>query len=343
MSKHKALLIGVGGMAGYWIHNVWKVLRERVTVSADIPVHARFTSTANAFAKADADFCVIVTPPKFHREAVELACARKLAILSEKPVADTWDDCVAISAAVRASGVRMMVTQNYRYMPRMLTLKQAARGLGAVNYVVARYTSDYRKTNAWGAPFRHEMRHALLIEGAIHHFDQIRNLTGSDCASISGDEWNPGQTRGAFIGSASFKGECSGLFVLRMTDGGRASYEGNNIATGKTNSWHREYYRVECEGGAAVLDRDDVVRVEERGADGGLVVREISTDSSAPYHGHTAIGAQFVDWLDGGPQPATVLADNLQSNAIMFGALRAAETNSVVDVRDLYRQAFEAA
>ena len=44
----------------------------------------------------------------------------------------------------------MMVTQNDRYTRRILTLKQAAGELGAVNYAVARYASDYRERGAWG-------------------------------------------------------------------------------------------------------------------------------------------------------------------------------------------------
>ena len=49
---------------------------------------------------------------------------------------------------------------------RILTLGQALTELGAVNYAVARYASDYRQRGAWGM-FRHEMRHGLLIEGSI--------------------------------------------------------------------------------------------------------------------------------------------------------------------------------
>ena len=344
----KALLIGVGGMARHWIQQVWAVHHERVTIAAiadvnadilhkvgddlDIPANRRFTNMAQAFAQAEADFCCIVTPPQFHREAVELACGRGMAILSEKPIASSWEDCVAIGRAVRKAGVKMMVTQNYRYMLRMLTLKKAVQSLGAVNYVVARYAADYRKYLAWGAAFRHEMAHALLIEASIHHFDQLRNLTSANCATISGHEWNPGKTHDAYAGSESFKGESNGLYVLRMTGGAFATYEGNNLATGKPNSWHSEYYRIECEGGGAVLDSDDVVRIEERGEAGTLKTREVPREQ-AQFHGHTAIGAQFLDWLEGGPAPATTLEDNLQSNAILFAAIEASATQRVIDVQ----------
>jgi len=65
-------------------------------------------------------------------------------ILSEKPIADTPEACAAIAQAVRAAGVRMMVTQTYRYTRRILTLKQAVAELGAANYAVACYASKSR-------------------------------------------------------------------------------------------------------------------------------------------------------------------------------------------------------
>ncbi len=349
MTPHKLLMIGTGGMARHWIHSVWATFKDRAEivgladVNADLlntaggalglPASARFTSMQEAFAKVDAEFCCIVTPPRFHRAAVELAAARGMHILSEKPIADTWEDCCAIAKAVKTSGVKMMVTQNYRYTPRILTLKKAVQSLGPVNYAICRYAADYRKPLAWGAAFRHEMAHSLLVEASVHHFDQLRNLSGSVCNFISGREWNPGHER-AYAGSESFKGESCGLYVLHMSGGVMGTYEGNNLATGKPNSWHSEYYRVECEGGVAVLDRDDVVRVESRSGNGTLNVQEMPREN--PTHaGHHAIGEQFLDWLDGGTTPATVLSDNIQSNAMLFGAMQASASNSVVDVQAL--------
>ena len=81
-----------------------------------------------------------------------------------------------------------------------------------------------------------------------------------------------------FKGSDSFAGEGNGLFVMQFTGGAFGTYEGNNLATGKTDSWHSEYYRVECEAGAAVLDADHIVRIQERTASGMLQVREVPTE-----------------------------------------------------------------
>jgi hypothetical protein len=47
---------------------------------------------------------------------------------------------------------------------------------------------------------------------------------------------------------------------------------------------------------------------------------------------------QFLDWLDGGPPPATTLADNLQSTTMLFAAIRASETGMTADVQETLRQ-----
>lgn len=354
-TKHRCLMIGVGGMGSRWVREIWSPFGDRMEFAAlvdvnpvvlnevgdwlGLPAAARFTDPRQAFATVDADFCCIVTPPAYHQEAVELACARGMDILSEKPIADTWEGCGAIVRAVRAAGIKMMITQNYRYTRRILTLKEAVATLGPINYAVARYASDYRRRGTW-AEFRHAMDHSLLVEGGIHHLDQLRNLTSANCQTIAGWDWNPGQVRGesaAWRNSDSFDAEACALLVLRMTNGSFASYEGNNLATGKTNSWHGEYYRVECEGGAAVLDRDQIVRIEERSPTGTLQTREVPM-VNVTWDGHQALPPMFLDWLDGGPAPETTLADNVQSTAMLFAAIQASETGQTVDVQALVRE-----
>jgi predicted dehydrogenase len=247
-------------------------------------------------------------------------------------MADTWEDAVAVYRAAQAAGVRLQIMQNYRYTPRIQTLKGVLESgrLGRIHYVAARFAADYRQPLSWGAAFRHEMRHAILVEGSIHHFDQIRHLTGQDCRTIAGWEWNPG--------APSFKGECLTLYTMQLSGGVYAQYEGSGLAAGWQNTWHGEYYRVECEGGAVVLDRDQVVRIQEHERGRGLRIEEVPTVRLA-LEGHAAVVGQFLDWLDGGPAPPTVVEDNLKSTAMLFGAIQASASNQAIDVAAMVAQA----
>ena len=348
MAKHRCLMLGAGGMAAGWIRNFFPRFADRVeivglvdidddplTASGDflgLPNSARFTSAAEAFKRVEADFCTIVTPPWVHEEAVMMACERGMPILSEKPISDTWDGCVRICRAVAASGVKMEVIQNYRYNPTMLTVRDVIRSgrLGSVNYIMGRFADDYREYASWGSAFRHEMPHALLVEGGVHHLDMLRNLSSSDCETIAGWEWNPEWT--------SFKGESNALLVLKMSNGVRASYEGNLNEAAVVTSWHHERYRVECEAGAVTIDSDDVVRVWERASGRGVKMEEVPL-LSPEHDGHSWQVGEFLDWLDGGPQPDTVLADNIKSAATMFAAIVASTDNRTVNVGEMVAEA----
>jgi predicted dehydrogenase len=93
-------MLGAGAVGSRWIRDVLQPFRDRTEFAGrvdpnpsalheaadwlDLPSTARFADANEAFARIDADFCCIVTPPAHHREAVELACARSMDILSKK-------------------------------------------------------------------------------------------------------------------------------------------------------------------------------------------------------------------------------------------------------------------
>jgi hypothetical protein len=115
-------------------------------------------------------------------------------------------------------------------------------------------------------------------------------------------------------------------------------YEGNCNEAAVCTSWHREYYRAECEKGAVAVDSDLVVRVWER-AEGRLNKMTEVPLVSPKYTGHMWQIDEFLTWLDGGPQPDTVLSDNLKSAATMFAAIVASGDNATVDVEEMVTKA----
>lgn len=338
--KKRCIMIGAGGMASGWIRNFYPRFDDRHEIVAlvdnnpdvldhsaeflGLPVGKRFTDMEKAFDEVEADYCTIVIPPAHHKDAVMLAVEKKIDILSEKPIADTWESSVEIYRAVKEADIRMLVIQNYRYSPRMLTMRQVLRDatLGRTNYIVGRFAADYRTHGAWGA-FRHEIPHSLLVEGAVHHFDMIRNLSGSDCKTISGWEWNTPWS--------SFKGECCGMYVMDMTNGIKGSYEGSGMGTASQNGWHQEYYRAECEDGAVAIGRDGVTRIYRHTAGLGMSVEDVAP-VRPEYDGHQWLIDEFLKWLDGDRTPDTILEENIKSVAMVFGAIDASRTNQAVDV-----------
>jgi len=333
-------MLGAGGMAGVWIRHMLPNFKERLLIAGLVDIDPtalkesgdflgleedqRFTSMQEAFDTVDADLCIVVVPPAFHKEAVLLAAAKGMDILSEKPIANTWQACCDIYRAVKEAGVKMTVVQNYRFTPWILAVKETLLSgeLGAINYIVARFAEDYRVANSWGK-FRHEIADALVIEGSIHHFDQLRHFSGSDCVKIAGFSWNPHWS--------SFAGDCCGLYVMEFANGVRASYEGSCMAAASVNGWHGELYRIECERGAVSVGADRVVRIERR-IDRARTERTEITRPGNPLDGHNAVIRSCLDWLDGGPAAPTHLDDNIKSAAMMFAAIEASKNRACVDV-----------
>jgi predicted dehydrogenase len=289
---------------------------------------------AEAFARVEADCCLIVLPPALHREAAVRAAERGLAILSEKPLADSWAACADIHRGVSRSGVRMQVVQNYRFYPPTWTMRRVLRSgaLGRINYLVARFAADYRIFGSWDTEFRYRIRHAMLLDGGVHHLDMLRSLAGADCRSIVGSEWNPPWS--------SSDGEFTALFALRLTNDCRALYEGSAVAAGTQNRWREELYRAECEAGSVTVGRDRIVRMHRVRPGGGLVTEELPTERP-PHEGHAEVLRQFLDWLDGGPTPETALDDNLRTAATVFGAIEASAQGQPVDVEAMVRALVE--
>ena len=153
-----------------------EVLREAGDF-LDLPESERYGAMDDAFADAEADFCVVAVPPWHHREAILKAVERGLPVLSEKPISDKLSEVTEIVQAVKKAGVKMTMIQNYRFTPRMLAFRDVLQSgrLGRLQYLVARFQADYRVFGSWGAKlglsdFRHEMDDPLVIDASIHHF-----------------------------------------------------------------------------------------------------------------------------------------------------------------------------
>src|SRR4051794_37848237 len=206
-SPKRCLMIGAGGMASSWIRGTLPLFRDRVEIVGLVDVsepaladsgdflglddRQRFTSLGSAFETVEADFCAIVIPAAFHATAALHAAERGMPILCEKPLADTWSACGEIYRAVTRANVKMEVVQNYRYRTPILTMRSVLQSgeLGRLNYLVSRFADDCREYDTWER--RHHLPHAMLMDGAAHHLDMLRHLTGADCAQIAAQEWNP--------------------------------------------------------------------------------------------------------------------------------------------------------
>jgi predicted dehydrogenase len=333
------LMMGASGMAGRWIQWLTEELGDRVEIVGLVEVNEEvlaeqgaklglradqlFTDGMEACAKVQADFCGIATPPQFHSALAIAALDAGMPVICEKPIASTLEEAKAIAAKAKETGLPCAIIQNYRYEPNkqeVVRIRDEKR-LGRLQHIVGRYACDYREHGSWGKAWRHDMDFGLLFEGSVHHFDMMRFLSGGDCEAFQGFGWNPEWS--------SFKHFSSGFYLMRMDNGVHAAYEGNSSAAGITSCWHKEYYRLEFEGGTVEIGAGDEVRITRVGQE-----LEVYQAPALEHTGHEYQLQEFVDWLQGGPASATRIEDNLQSFALVIAAMETTEDGSPKRIAD---------
>jgi predicted dehydrogenase len=235
---------------------------------------------------------------------------------------------------VKAAGRRMAVTMSHRFDQDKTTLRQIIRSgqLGAVNSVSCRYFADLREHMAWGALFRHTMEDPLMIEGAVHHLDLVSDFAGAQCQSLTATTWKPAW--------AKYAGDTDGIVMMTFLNGARGVYEGSSSAAVGLNDWTKEYVRVDCEFGTAILNnreieifnRSDLVRQRCREGQGQKI--QLITQ---PKWLNTWLIEKFCRWLDGGPQMETHVEANLHAAALIFAGIESARKGQSIDVQEYIR------
>jgi predicted dehydrogenase len=182
-----------------------------------------------------------------------------------------------------------------------------------------------------GSGFRAGMPHVLLHDMAIHTFDMARALVDADPASVYCHEWNP---PGSF-----YKRDASAICIFEMAGGLIYSYRGSWAAEGLPTTWESEW-RVVGEKGTARWDSANKVQAQVttgRKPDPEAwtyLVKDVEVPPKVrrPLPGHTALIQDFVRSIREGKTPETICTDNIKSMAMVFAAIRSADTGKKVKV-----------
>lgn len=338
----RVIQVGLGGMGDTWINAVQASTQVEYAGFVEInPQTAQlqaeryhldatriFRTLPEALAHVEADGVIDVSPPQFHKEISLAALNAGIPVLSEKPLASTFEDALAIVAAATEMGVLHMVAQNYRYRPQVQTIKKLMDSgeMGALSAV----TVDFYKGVRFDG-FRAEMAYPLIVDMSIHHFDLLRFFTSSEAVSIAGRSWNPPWSW--------MKGDASASVSLELSNGARVSYNGSWVSPAFETPWNGNW-RFECANGVILLQDDRVWRQMFDGfkvIDGFTDVKtfdaeeiELIAASEALYAAQAYLLEEFYTAVTAGKLPATTAQDNIKSLALIFDIIRAFETGGVI-------------
>jgi predicted dehydrogenase len=335
----RVILVGLGARSRIWRTVLDADPRVRIVGMADRnpqaladaarPGVVTGESLAQVTAQVAADAVILITPPAGRDAQIAEACAAGLAILAEKPLADSLAAATAHVAAAEAAGVPLMVGLNFRYLAVTRAMKAlfaddrlGAPAFGRFNY--ERWRDGYLPhINRYPLT----MDQPMLWEQSIHHFDLMRHVYGAEPVAISARTWNPPWSM--------YKGHANVSALIGFSNGVEVTYQG----TWAGNWDHLGFnWRTDCAQGIAVqaemfgalshARRDDRAMTP---VDLGPV--EIWRDDAQ------ALWADFMAHLRDGAALNCSGADHLNSLRMVEAAILSAKTGQTINPGTLTSQA----
>lgn len=273
------------------------------------------------------DFVDIITPPETHLELVRLIAPRGIAIICQKPLAPTREECAALVAVARDAGARLLVHENWRWQPwyREIRRQLDAGSLGELFSLSVRMRmGDGWPVDAYLArqPFFREYPRLLVYETGVHFLDTFRFL-GGEISSVYArlQRRNPG-----------IQGEDAGQILCGFRSGASALLDASRYNEAETADARYTFGTVRVDGARGHLELD---------LDGNLTLKPLGQPSRRLDYRHERRGfcgdcvyslqRHFTDrMLDGAPFESTG-EDYLRTVALVEACYLSAEKNAVVE------------
>ncbi len=339
MKDVRVLLVGCGNISHAWLSVATKFVGVEIAGLIDLNEKAarerarEFGLTdvyvgkdlANAISVMKPDAIFDCTAPQAHKTVTMLALSRGCHVLGEKPMADSMENARQMVQTALDYGKIYAVMQNRRYAAHILAVRRFLDSLqiGKIHTVNA----DFYLGPHFGG-FREQMKHVLLLDMAVHTFDQARFLTGADPVCVFCHEYNP-------PGSWYKHGACAQA-IFEMTGGIIFNYRGSWCAEGLSTSWEAQWRFVGSDGtvlwdggenirAAAPTPAPNFIRKERQ-----LPVEPVILDEAMTGHG--GIIQDFLYCLMEGGLPQTICTDNIKSLAMVFGAVESAKKGRPIEI-----------
>jgi predicted dehydrogenase len=270
-------IIGTGGMAHAHAGNFSKIKGVQLAACCDINaeraaafaqkwnIPRHYTDYNALLDNEKIDGVSNVTTDKMHTPVALAVLARKLHILSEKPLAASLPEAERMAAAAKKAGVVNMVNFSYRNSAGLLAAARWVQsgGIGRIVHVESSYLQSWLVGMAWGnwktSPawaWRLSTRHGsagTLGDIGCHIYDLTGLLAGDfasiDCRLKTFSKGMPGNRLGEYVLDAND----SFVSTIEFKNGALGTIHSSRWAVGHLNSLRA---RVYGDQGAVEIDLD---------------------------------------------------------------------------------------
>jgi predicted dehydrogenase len=275
-------------------------------------------------------FIDIVTTVGSHRHLVEVAAARGVPAICQKPFAESLEDASAMVNACADAGIPLMVHENFRWQRPILeaskTLSSGKIGMPFFGRVSFRHDFDVYQNQ----PYLAEVERFAILDVGIHLLDVARFLFGEVTRlSCTTQSVNP-----------SVRGEDVATILLEHAGGTTTIVDCSFFSHIRPNPFPDTLLEIDATEGSVRLSQGGRLftvandKVSERD-----VYPPIACWMTPPWHtvqdSVLNIQAHWLECLRRGAEPDTSGADNMKTLTLGFAAYRAASGRTVelVDLR----------
>lgn len=334
----RGALCGGGFFAAFHM-DAWQRMRDDVVIEALVepdPARAQvfaaqwsiprvYATFAELIASSGdkPDFVDIATRPDTHLPLTRAAAEAGIHVISQKPMAPTLEDSVAMVDVCSANGVRLLVHENWRWQPWYREIRN--HDLGPLYYIGFRMrTGDGRGSSPYAAqPYFATMPRLLIYETLVHFIDTCRYLVGEiEEVYCRTQRLNP-----------VIAGEDAAQIHLRFANGATGLLDANRIA-GVVPS-PVAFAEALIEGSEARITMTDTGDLAIRRHGDSLETPIMFDKPQTGYKGDSILALQrhFIDCLRTGERCESEGEDYLRTVKAVFACYESAATNQPCLIR----------
>jgi predicted dehydrogenase len=299
-----------------------------------------------------------------HAEQVIAAFKAGKNVFCEKPLATTFEDCVAMRNAWKESGRQFVIGFTLRYSPHYRKIKELVSA-GAIGDLISFEFSETISFDHGGyimGGWRGDRAKAgtHLLEKCSHDIDLVNWIVGSSvskAASFGGlnffipeNEKHMARLGTSPDGKSAYMAHCGGRMKNPFT--GEKSIIDNQVAILEYKNGVRATFHANCN--AAILERrmylcgtEGTLRADV--IQGKIEVQRIGYDTEAEMicsntcnshgGGDEVLGKELLDCMVNGTEPASSLDDGFRAAITCFAIDDAMDTQRVVDLAPYWKKA----
>lgn len=336
MKKYNVGIIGYSWAAGAHIEAINKTAYAQVTaicssrqldpaeIKAEHGAEIRcYTDLSKMLADPNLHIVSITSYPAEHAKQAIMAAKAGKHLIIEKPLALTWEDCLAVKEAVEKAGVKTCVCFECRFSSQMQTTKALIDSglLGEIHYGEVDY---YHGIGPWYGQYRWNVKKdaagSSLLSAGCHALDALLLCMGNDVKNVS--------SYAAYSKNkdfAKYEYPTTSVTILKFSDG----------RVGKVASvidcFQPYYFHIHLVGSEGSLLDNKFYSTKMGGLNKGkwseLSMKMLDSGDVSDHPYQTQFEAFFRALADGKEMPLTSLSDALHTHEVIFRADKASASN----------------